>query len=987
MPDQQRSEQPPPEPPGAGSGTGRTVKAFTLQRKIVAGFAVLVVMMVLCGAAGLQFFGRIAASVSTLSSVSSPLLIESMALQRNADRMRSVLFENGDFTVSSDDQLAALDALDQEGRRYTAELRQLAHSAGLVSQFEAVEQLQRDFAATLKQIVKARVRKTTAEAAIFGVYGDAHAATSAVEEPALHLILSLSGESDFSDVGGRIDNLIDHIAEAHKLAAKVLAITGELDIDRMQNAVENFHADALAQLAELKTIITTPTGRALLGEVESNIAALQASLAGPDGLLERKRKALQAAEIFTARSKKLNEIEVRYTEVLTGIASAVRHQNQLAKAETAEAITQGHEAMFVLVGIAISLAAVTAIFLTLSLSRPLKRLTDHLQDLRAHSDLIPITDPRLLGSGDEFGELSRVFNGMIAELAAARRQLIERSEAEISKQVERLEAAVDNMSQGLCMYDADQRLIISNVRYAEIYGLRPEHVQPGMKVDEILKLRLSTGGYHGEAGSYCSRRIVASSENKPAQYIVELKSGRIVQIVRQPLKNGGWVATHEDITERRRIEAKIAHMAHHDVLTNLPNRMLFRERMDDALASVEEGDTIAVLCLDLDHFKTVNDTLGHSTGDAVLREVSGRLLGSIREIDTIARLGGDEFAIVQVGIDGVEDAATLAQRIIDAMAAPLIVEAHQIPLGTSIGIALSPNDGTSAEELLQKADFALYRAKANGRGNYRFFEPEMDAQMRQRRALELDLYNALSGGQLELYYQPLVNLKSGEISSFEALLRWRHPERGMIAPDQFIPLAEDTGLIVPIGEWVLNQACREAANWPESVHVAVNLSPAQFKSRNLVEAVTEALARSGLAPNRLDLEITESVLLYENQAVLTTLTQIKALGVKISMDDFGTGYSSLSYLRSFPFDKIKIDRSFIRDLTKSDDCVAIVRAVTSLGTSLGMATIAEGVETQEQLERLRLEGCGEIQGFLISPPKPAADIAHFLEKLRDHAAA
>lgn len=975
------------ELPDAAPAAGQRPESFTLQRKVLAAFACLVVMVVCCGAAGMFFFERIAASVSVFSAVSSPLLIESMALQRNADRMRSVLFENGGPTDSTDEQLSTLDRLDDEGQRHMSKLKRLATRVELLSQFEAVEQLQIDFAATLREIVRAKARKEKAETGILSIYSDVHAATSATEQNALRLEPHLSGANVFGAAGEHVDNLVHHIAAAHNFYANALSITGDLDLDRLKNAIETFHAEALGQLAALKATLTTESGQTALGKVEDGLMAVNRGLVGVDGLVARKRQALEAGAIFTARSKRLNEIGTRYAEVLAGVAGAVRRQNELAAARTSQAIVDGRGAVIALVGITAFLAAAAAIFLILSISRPLKRLTAHVQAVREEGDLIPISDGALLSSRDEIGELSRVFNGMIEDLAQARRQLIARSEAEITKQVKRLEAAVGNMSQGLCMYDADQTLIISNARYAEIYGIDPKRVRPGITVKEILELRLAAGGFHGEAKSYSSRRISVSSENQPAQYIVELHNGRIVEIFRQPLLNGGWVATHDDITERRQIEAKIAHMAHHDVLTNLPNRVLFREKMDEGLARVARGEQIAVFCLDLDHFKTVNDTLGHSTGDAVLREVTKRLLACVREIDTIARLGGDEFAIIQVGVESPEDAAALAQRVVEAMAEPLIVQAHQIPIGTSIGIAIAPGDGANAEELLQKADFALYRAKADGRGNYRFFEPEMDAQMQSRRALELDLYNALNAGQFELFYQPLVNLKSGEISAFEALLRWRHPERGLVAPDDFIPLAEEVGLIVPIGEWVIHHACHEASRWPESVHVAVNLSPAQFKSRNLVQTIMQALANSGLAAERLDLEITESVLLYENQSTLATLSQIKALGVKISMDDFGTGYSSLSYLRSFPFDKIKIDRSFIRDLTISEDCVAIVRAVTSLGASLGMSTIAEGVETTEQLECLRLEGCAEIQGFLISPPKSAADIAPMIDKLRKNAAA
>ena len=434
-----------------------------------------------------------------------------------------------------------------------------------------------------------------------------------------------------------------------------------------------------------------------------------------------------------------------------------------------------------------------------------------------------------------------------------------------------------------------------------------------------------------------------------------------------------------DVTERRRAEARISHMAHHDALTDLPNRLLFRERLDEALIRVRRHDeSLAILCLDLDHFKDVNDTLGHPIGDKLLRQVSSRLRDCLRESDVVARLGGDEFAIIQTGIRTPEDASDFAIRLVDLVGEPYDIDGHHVIIGASVGIAVAPNDGDNPDRLLKNADMALYRAKGDGRGTFRFFEPEMDARVQARRALELDLRKALVAGEFEIYYQPLVNLREDAVTGFEALLRWKHPVRGMVSPADFIPLAEEIGLIVPLGEWVLRQACSQAATWPDHVKVAVNLSPVQFKSRNLLPAVMLALASSGLSAARLELEITESVLLSESEANLATLHQLRALGVRISMDDFGTGYSSLSYLRTFPFDKIKIDQSFVRELAANGDCMAIVRAVAGLGSSLGIPTTAEGVETNEQLEWLRSEGCTEVQGYLFSPPRPAEEIGRLL---------
>jgi diguanylate cyclase (GGDEF)-like protein/PAS domain S-box-containing protein len=441
-----------------------------------------------------------------------------------------------------------------------------------------------------------------------------------------------------------------------------------------------------------------------------------------------------------------------------------------------------------------------------------------------------------------------------------------------------------------------------------------------------------------------------------------------------------------DVTERKQAEARIAHMAQHDALTGLPNRVLFHQRLDAALAQLDHrGGLLAVHCLDLDHFKSVNDTLGHPIGDDLLRVVAQRLKDNLRDCDLVARLGGDEFAVIQRDITHPREANDLAARLIAALSANYDIQHHEVVIGASIGIALAPSDGKAADILLRNADMALYRAKADGRGTSHFFEAEMDRRIQARRVLELDLRKAFANGEFDLHYQPLVNLHTDRISGFEALLRWHHPERGMVLPGEFIAVAEEIGLIGPLGEWVLRRACTEAARWPGEIKIAVNLSPAQFRTRGVVQAVLSALAYSGLPPHRLELEITESVLLGETEANLAILHQLREIGARISMDDFGTGYSSLSYLRSFPFDKIKIDRSFVRDLEKRPDCMAIIRAVAGLGASLGISTTAEGVETREQLERLRAEGCTEAQGFLFSAPRPAADVTALLAIESDHA--
>jgi diguanylate cyclase (GGDEF)-like protein len=392
-----------------------------------------------------------------------------------------------------------------------------------------------------------------------------------------------------------------------------------------------------------------------------------------------------------------------------------------------------------------------------------------------------------------------------------------------------------------------------------------------------------------------------------------------------------------------------------------------------------------VLCVDLDLFKNVNDSFGHPIGDRLLKQVAERLRPEVRGNNLAARLGGDEFAVILAAAASPNEASDYAVRLIQLLSAAYDIDGMEVVIGASIGIALSPGDGETSEELMRNADMALYRAKEDGGGIHRFFEKEMDQQAQKRRDMELDLRRALAGGEFELHYQPLVDISADKISGFESLLRWRHPEKGMIPPAEFIPVAEDIGLITPLGEWVLREACNEAVKWPTDVKVAVNLSPVQFRSRNLVQVVISALAQSGLSPKRLELEITESIFLAETEANLAILHQLRELGVRISMDDFGTGYSSLSYLRSFPFDKIKIDRSFVKDLAERPDCVAIVRAISGLGRSLNITTTAEGAETIDQFDWLRAEGCNEVQGFLFSAARPAAEVAELLARFGDRA--
>ena len=563
-------------------------------------------------------------------------------------------------------------------------------------------------------------------------------------------------------------------------------------------------------------------------------------------------------------------------------------------------------------------------------------------------------------------------------------RLLKEHEEKLRAQNLQLDAALNNMVQGLAMFDADQRLVICNRRYAEMYGLADDEVLPGTPLPTILNRRLLKGGTIAENADQLLQSMFSQGDgNNAGQITTELGDGRFISVSVQPMVGGGTLTTHQDITEQRRSEAKIVHMALHDTLTNLPNRVLLNERLEHALTRVKRGEMAAIHILDLDFFKSVNDTLGHAAGDKLLQMVADRLRILVRETDTIARMGGDEFAVLQVAIGQPSDATTLAHRIIETVSRPYDIDGHQVMIGTSVGIAVGPADGMTPAQLTRNADLALYRAKGEGRGTFCFFEPEMDAQMQARRAMEYDLRKALVAGEFELHYLPTFNLGLEAVTGMEGLIRWRHPTLGLIAPSMFIPLAEENGFIVPLGEWALREACIAAMKWPQPLTVSVNISPAQFRNPGLLQMVIGALATSGLPPERLELEITEMVLLGDSDATLTTLFQLRDLGVRIAMDDFGTGYSSLSYLQSFPFDKIKIDRSFVKDIADGVGSLNIVRAVNAMALGLGMTTTAEGVETAKQLEMVKAEGCTEVQGFLFSQPLPANDIVVFLRQRKE----
>ncbi|WGF88739.1 putative bifunctional diguanylate cyclase/phosphodiesterase [Marinivivus vitaminiproducens] len=549
-----------------------------------------------------------------------------------------------------------------------------------------------------------------------------------------------------------------------------------------------------------------------------------------------------------------------------------------------------------------------------------------------------------------------------------------------------LERALSNMPRGLCLFGDEDRLVLGTRRLLEIFNLPDGALRLGCTYDAVLEVLFPDGPPpHGrDVAAVRKRHAQLLHDRHDASAVETLDDGRAIAITYRFTEDRARVVTFEDVSERRRTQARIAHMALHDTLTGLSNRSHFTTQLTKAVDAAGPAAGCAVLYLDLDRFKPVNDTLGHAVGDAVLQAVARRLKHSVRRADIVARLGGDEFAIIQREVQDAAEADALALRVVNALRQPLVVKGHRIAIGVSIGITLSPADGKDAGELLRRADLALYQAKADGRGDHRFFHPEMEAAVASKRAFEAAFRGALDNGEFEVHYQPLVTLPGRTLAGFEALVRWKRPGHGLVPPGDFVPHAEKSGLIVPLGAWVLRTACIEAARWPDGIGIAVNVSAAQFAAPGLADTVAGALAASGLAPGRLELEITETAMMENLDNTLAVLRRIKALGVRVAMDDFGTGYSSLSFLRSFAFDKVKIDRSFINDLGERAEADAIVRAVTSLCSTLGVTSTAEGVETELQLRQLEAQSCDQVQGYLFSRPRPAAALDALIRTFARH---
>ena len=571
-----------------------------------------------------------------------------------------------------------------------------------------------------------------------------------------------------------------------------------------------------------------------------------------------------------------------------------------------------------------------------------------------------------VGAAVLIGAMFGLIGRRLAKQITARQQSLEVAHAQ-------LDMALDNMANGLSVWSKDQRLMLVNARLADILGLPPDGIRVGMSFREFQTVRYVAGDFgHADFETVYQKRLASLSRREPTSFVDNLPNKRVVRVSQRPTDDGGRVSTYEDLTEQAAASTRISFMAHYDALTGLPNRVLFDQRLGDALEAAKlAGGTVAVFGLDLDRFKPVNDMHGHAVGDKLLVAVAKRLQSLLRDTDVVARLGGDEFAVM-LPVPREADLACLAtaERIVNHLSEPFTIGDQAINIGVSVGIALHPADGDTGEELQRCADIAMYRAKEAGRSTFRVFETFMDEDLQARRSIERDLRMAIDEGSLDLHYQPLVCCRTGTPEGYEALLRWQHPTRGAVPPSVFVPLAEETGLILRLGQWVLETACRDAVGWVEPVMVAVNLSPLQFRQTDLATMVLSTLEWTGLDPARLEIEITEGILMDDPARAVQTLTALRSAGVRVSLDDFGTGYSSLSYLRQFPLDKIKIDKSFILDMASDSQSASIVEALVSLAHTLDLTVTAEGVETAEQLAALQRHLCDQVQGFLLGRPSP-----------------
>ncbi len=974
-------------------------------KMLVAAMAVVAIIGAL-GALGFHYITAVARSVSITTERTSPLLARALTaseatrrlvdLGRDTERVCAIETRSAEGNTSPLWR-AEFDAIDQ--------LRKVAREAGLETHAERLGDASRALFETLSSI-SSLCRESR----------QATTGQKAKEEETLQGLNSLSAA--ISGLALTLDGDMT-VNEEH---AKVALQVQETDQADIQNLLSRTLLDtwpmlrSLYKLREyivrLKDSVSTHAGVEQFADLDNEakhrteiLSAIRALIQRISPRLRASGRSAQAAELNTFLTSlnsnikgtagvegmrrllldlhgRAEESEEGLMRVEERLSTEMRRLEQEARALDAGAQSRMHETIreaMLVIGIVAGLAALGTFFgavrLAYRLTGPIEALTQYTRALRKSTNTDQPVSRELVARHDEIGRLAFSFNDLLAALSEARRRLLEESRAEIKVQFERLKAAIEGMPQGVYLLGPDRRLLLSNAHFAELYNLERGQVEVGLHSDDIAEACRNGTGIRTEVVEPLPGR---NGETGMSQSIRTLQDGRIIAVTTAPTSEGGEVVVHEDISERRRAEARIAHMAHHDALTGLANRVLFREQTNASLRNLRKGETMAVLYMDLDHFKSVNDTLGHPVGDRLLVMAAKRLCTVLREGDHVARLSGDEFALVLNENPALAEVGKLADRIIESVSQLYDIDGQQVVIGASIGIAMAVGgDDADADRLMKNADMALYRAKKDGRNTFCFFETEMDARMQERRTLELALRKAIAAEGLQVHYQPVINLSTNQVEEFEALLRWPDSMRGLISPEVFIPLAEETGLINEISSWVLKQACRDAATWPSHIRVAVNISPLQFRTRTLVLNVISALEASGLSPDRLELEITEGVLLHDTQSTLQILKQLQGLGVHIAMDDFGTGYSSLSYLRKFNFNKVKIDRSFVKSLDSSKDSRAIIRAVSGLCSTLGIDVTAEGVETESQLHTLREEGCTQVQGYLLGRPGPVSTVAHY----------
>lgn len=769
-------------------------------------------------------------------------------------------------------------------------------------------------------------------------------------------------------MSARLTDIESALSRSH---SNTLVKSGDRIIDQNRDALEGFASAFQAT----EPLLNEDGYAAESSQIEHLLDSLFQAIMGPDGIHEvwDRTSLFYSGTIITRMA--LTRADMALAWALQGMESEARARYGQALDETRATID---EARWVVSTVAVVVAIILLVAgwtVAARLTRPIERLKAFVMKLRGSEDLSHAVPAPLLRRKDEIGALAQSFNDLIVDLSDARKRLLSESRAKVRTQYERLSAAIESIPQGLCLVDADSRLLMSNSRFMSLYQLSPDDLRVGTSLKDVMAacstngaMLLSGDGESGEPGD------LRSSIFQRQLLLLNFRNERTIMIRTARTPEGGWVSVHEDITERRQQEKQIEHLAYHDTLTGLANRRLFRDIFGELLGDARQARGVVLLYMDLDMFKTVNDTLGHPVGDQLLVAVAERLLGCLRDTDHVARIGGDEFAVLLTDDPTSDEATRVSTRIIEKIALPFDIDGHEMVVGISVGIAISPRDGTDPDRLMKCADLAMYRAKSEGRNRYCFFEPEMGTRIHARRTLELELRKAMEAEDLELYYQPQVDIGIRRIVGFEALIRWRHHERGFISPEEFISVAEDTGLITDIGRWVLKQACLEAMNWPDPIQVAVNVSPVQFRAAAaLLADVEAALLVSGLPPHRLEVEITEGILMQDTTANLDLLEALRRMGVHVAMDDFGTGYSSLGYIRKFCFDRIKIDKSFVHDVVTSRDSQAVVQAVCGLCSTLGIQTVAEGVENEQQFQFLKSEGCSLVQGYYIARPMPAAE--------------